>query len=432
MRIAICLALILLVSATALPAQNFAGDVLAAGWWYSARQTVAKVNITTGKLTTFLAGTSGSYLKDVVMAEDNSSVYVISNTSPRIVKVDNLGSIISSVYSGSTIGTPNDMMLDQNGDLIVGGSNGLFKVSPVTGQVTTLAGSTVSPLGITVDIDRGDLLICGSNRMINRYDIITGKSATLTPAAATTFRFNVEQNHATGLIYTGTCCSTAIGGTAMMVHDPYLKTSSILVGSTATALRAWYAHRFDRQVNQKGMSTMLASVCGFGISGATSALVRMTEQGVVTTVVSYGVAGTGILTTYGMEIDGSRNLSPVLIKSPNYRQILISFPNYAGYAYAAALGVSGVRPGVPLGDGRQINLLPDSVTVASIQNLIPAIWKPGPGKLDTRGRAVAQLDANLLGPAVRGLPVWVAVVVLDPKASKGIAAIAETLVIRLE
>ena len=51
MRIPICLALILLVVAAALPAQNFPGDVLAAGWWYSVRQTVARVDATTGKLT---------------------------------------------------------------------------------------------------------------------------------------------------------------------------------------------------------------------------------------------------------------------------------------------------------------------------------------------------------------------------------------------
>jgi hypothetical protein len=325
------------------------------------------------------------------------------------------------------------MMLDQNGDLIVADSAGLFKINTVTSAVTTLIpSSTLSPDGVTVDIDRGDFLICGSNRQINRYDIITGTVTTLTPSAATSFRFQVEQDHSTGLIYTGTCCSTATSGTAMMVHDPYLKSTTVLVGATATALRAWYAHRFDRRVNQKGQNTILASVTGFAITTATSALVRMTEQGVITTIVPYGASATGVLTSYGMEIEGSRNLASVLITSPNYRQIVVSFPNHGGFTYVAALGVSGIRPGVPLGDGRQINLLPDEVTKASLQNLLNPIWRPGPGKLDAQGRAVMHLDANPLGKSVQGLPVWIAVAVLDPKASQGIAALAETLVIRLE
>lgn len=428
-----CLTLLLTLVATTIPAQNFPGDILAAGEWYTLGQTVARVNPTTGKLTTLYAGTTTGHLQEIVMAEDNSSFYVLSNANDTIYKLDNLGNLIATIHSGPPLSVPDDMMLDQNGDLIVADSAGLFKINAVTSQITTLVpSSTLVADGVTVDIDRGDLLVCGTGAMIHRYDIIAGTTAPLTSAAATSFRFQVEQDHASGLIYTGTCCSTASGGTGMMVHDPYTKASSVLVGSTATALRAWYAHRFDRRVNQRGQNTLLASVCGFGIAGTTSALVRLTEQGVITTMVSYGVSGSGILTSYGMEIEGSRNLSPILIQSPNDRQILVSFPAWPGRNYVAALGVSGIRPGVPLGDGRQIHLLPDPVTQASLQNLIPGIWRPGPGVLDSKGQAVMQLNANRLGKGVRGLPVWIAVAVVDPKASKGFAALAETLVIRLE
>ena len=440
-NIAIVTALLLVLGTSAAVGQPFPGDFFVAGMWYSTADTVARIDRTTLKVSTFVASfttvTSRNYHVEFMQAEDNNDFYLFSYSMKSVYKIDPTGFVLKTVFDGTSVfGTPYDMLLDQNGDIIlVDYSNGLYRLNPVTGVCTTMLTQAQfgrSPRAATVDIDSGDLLIAASDNYIHRYDWITGTTTTASGPAPGSFRYQVEQDHASGLVYTGTCCSTATGGSGMFVMDLQTKTSSVLVGATNPPLRAWYAHRFDRRVNTPGNNMIYASVCGFAIANNTSALVSMTEQGVITSLLTYGQPANGVLTAYGMEIGGSRNLCSLKTAAPNNRDILVSFPNLGGNAYVAALSLTGVRPGVPLGDGRQINLTPDTLTVLSLNNLLPGLWNPGPGHLDPFGRVTLSLNLNLLGSAVKGVPVWVVVGILDPKAPKGFAAISETHVIRLE
>ena len=93
-----------------------------------------------------------------------------------------------------------------------------------------------------------------------------------------------------------------------------------------------------------------------------------------------------------------------------------------------AMSMSGVRPGLLLKDGRTINLNPDWLTFFTL-GALPPFWSPGPGVLDGSGGAVARLDTSQLGPI--GLPLWFAMVVIDPLAPEGIAYILDTYVMRL-
>ncbi len=440
-NIAIVAALLLVLGTGAAVGQPFTGDFYAAGMWYSAADTVARIDRTTLKISTFVASfttvTSRNYHVEFMHAEDNNDFYLFSYSLKSVYKIDPTGFVLKTVFDGTGVfGTPYDMLLDQNGDIIlVDYSNGFYKLNPVSGVLTTMLTRTQfgqSPRAATVDIDSGDLLIAAGDSYIHRYDWISGTTTIVSGKAPSSFRYQIEQDHATGLIYTGTCCSTATGGNGMFVMDLQLKTSSVLVGATNPPLRAWYAHRFDRRVNTPGNNMIYASVNGFAIANNFSALVSLTQQGVITSLKTYGQPATGVLTAYGMEIGGSRNLCSLRTAAPNNRDILVSFPNLSRNAYVAALSLTGVRPGVPLGDGRQINLTPDDLTVLSLNNQLPGFWNPGPGTLDPFGRATLSLNLNLLGSAVKGVPVWVVVGVLDPLAPKGFAAISETHVMRLE
>jgi len=109
--------------------------------------------------------------------------------------------------------------------------------------------------------------------------------------------------------------------------------------------------------------------------------------------------------------------------------IRLSMPRFAGKTYLLAAGLSGVRPGIPLPDGRRINLNPDNLVVLTLGSRIPAVFRPGPGVLDSAGEAVGKLDLSASGTL--GIPIWLAAAVLDPAAPWGIAYLPDTVVMRI-
>jgi hypothetical protein len=86
---------------------------------------------------------------------------------------------------------------------------------------------------------------------------------------------------------------------------------------------------------------------------------------------------------------------------------------------------------VPLGDGRMINLAVDPIVVASLNGALDAFIRRRTGHLFQDGTGRVGLVLNSLGKAIRGLSVTFQAVVLDPKAPKGVAVIAEPYTLRL-
>jgi len=119
--------------------------------------------------------------------------------------------------------------------------------------------------------------------------------------------------------------------------------------------------------------------------------------------------------------------------APHRWTVLLSCPRSPGYPYVLAAGLSGVRPGTPLGSGRQVNLNLDPLVVATLENRLPGIWNPGPGILDAQGEARGAVDVAALHPPPGGfgIPTWIAMVVLDPKAPGGVKYVPDTVVMRL-
>lgn len=114
---------------------------------------------------------------------------------------------------------------------------------------------------------------------------------------------------------------------------------------------------------------------------------------------------------------------------PNHWQIRLSSPRHAGKRYAIAASLSGTAPGYTLADGRRINLNLDAVTLLTLANVIPTVFDPGVGVLDSQGVAAATLDLHGIGTL--GVPLWIAWAVLDPHAPGGVAYLPDTYVMRI-
>ena len=118
------------------------------------------------------------------------------------------------------------------------------------------------------------------------------------------------------------------------------------------------------------------------------------------------------------------------VKTGSFRwDIRMSCPRFPGKAYALVAGLSGVRPGLTLPDGRRINLKLDDLVLLTLQDKIPGLFHPGPGVLDASGEAMGRLDLSTLGRL--GIPIWLAMAVLVPGAPCGIAYLPDTYVLRI-
>ena len=137
---------------------------------------------------------------------------------------------------------------------------------------------------------------------------------------------------------------------------------------------------------------------------------------------------------YNFEFYQGRNIQTVADpKVANKWDILLSVPHLAKMPYVLAAGASGVRPGIALPDGRNINLNFDMVVFVTLNNLLPGIWNGGPGVLDANGEAKGSLDLSMFPIPAAGLgqPIWIVMAVLDPKAPSGFAYLPDTYAMRL-
>jgi len=134
---------------------------------------------------------------------------------------------------------------------------------------------------------------------------------------------------------------------------------------------------------------------------------------------------------YDFDFYRGRHLQTVKT-APGRWDIRISAPRFKGKPYVLVAGMSGVRPGFPVPDGRHVNLNLDPLSVATLNNWLPMLFRPGPQVLDPNGEATGRLDLNPLGvPLPIGIPLWLALAVIDPNAPSGIAYLPDTYVMRV-
>ncbi len=133
--------------------------------------------------------------------------------------------------------------------------------------------------------------------------------------------------------------------------------------------------------------------------------------------------------SYAFDFYRGRNIQTLKTGTGTW-DLLISCPAHPGKVYTAVISLSGIRPGIQLPDGRTINLKGDFFTQLSMFGWLKPFFDAGPLKLDAGGEAVGSIDMSSL-PPTGGMPMWIAVAVLDPAAPGGIAFIPDTFVFRL-
>ncbi len=120
-------------------------------------------------------------------------------------------------------------------------------------------------------------------------------------------------------------------------------------------------------------------------------------------------------------LQGSRKLRGGLnnTSKPGSRfQVVGEFPGSPNRPYALGLGISGMRPGVALPDGRTINILPDVVTVLSVNGLLGTATQGFAGTTSTYGQFLASFSLPKVPSTFP--PIVVAGVVFDPAFPGGL------------
>lgn len=132
---------------------------------------------------------------------------------------------------------------------------------------------------------------------------------------------------------------------------------------------------------------------------------------------------------YVFDLYRGRNIQTVKTGTKKW-QLLFSCPSFPNKQYAAAISAKGIRPGIPLPDGRRIWLNFDGLVLLSIGGALSPYFNAGPLKLDKNGEAQGSMDLSSL-PNTGGRPIHIAMVVIDVSAPSGIAFIPDTYVLRM-
>ena len=394
-----------------------------------------------GLLTTLtsLSGYSDGFTMDVLnrkvvfTAETPSGPTTLTGPASGIYRVDpaTLGITTLAGPNSMVFHSPGKILVNQDGDYVF--TNGtltpsgleykLLKLSRHGSAVTTILSSTA--LGrktsfsgpISIDIDTGCYLVADQvNTSTLKYPVLrvddqgnvttfcTGQSQ----AGGWRLPWSLPQDHRTGSL---------VGPYGSFIYEVGPGSSGCTTLSTVSA-SVLEAVKFNLQTGP--IQHWVAS------------------NGVGTYQYLYFIErNTGTVTSIGV---GQKNFSrdiafyqsrhtQTLKMAPHKWQILLSAPDFPGKNYALVASISGVRPGIALPDGRNININLDQALLLTLYNMMPALWNSGPGRLDANGEARGTLDLSYFGRL--DLPLWIAWLVLDPMAPGGIAFIPDTYVMRI-
>lgn len=341
-----------------------------------------------------------------------------------IVRIDPATNAVTTVIqNGSLLYHPMNLIVNFDGDYVFTNRYrsfvtptfatfqvGLFKLDRNTNALTTLlttqqigtAGNWSG--GLAMDIDDGSYVI-------QDRDLATGgplirlapDGTTSTMATGFTPRFGIAQDYRTGDWYSAS-------GNDVMHLQKGLMTPTPLFGSRTGAVFSGVV--LDRQSAPRPRLVSVDTGARYHVDLFDRTL---------TTI----ALGTTIPTPWGLAFDGGRNLASVRT-GPGRYAVNLRFPGEGGRGYAVALGFAGVRPGIPLLDGRTIHLAFDALVVLSLRNALPGIWQPGPGVLDAAGEATATLDVSAFGAL--DVPCWCVAMTIG---TSGVATIADPIILRL-
>jgi hypothetical protein len=379
--------MMLFILATLAAAQNHGDKYITGG------SVMYLVDGTLGTATTIFDNTGTAY--DMAMDIDNKSLWFGQSGSPGgLFKVDLTTLAVTTIIQDTmTLSTPRDMVMNQDGDLVFTSATAIYKYSGSTITTITTAPSTATNWygGLEVDIDTGKYVLQAKN---SPYALIAiddaGTITTLGTGGSP--RYSITQDIRTGDWYQGSFSSLYLlkQGTSTFVQVT-------LTGGAAY----YYALACDRASAAK---PRIVSLHNNGASTSRLNYTDLASYAVTLTTLNFGI--------YNYETEFFRGNDLCTAKTgPGKWAINLSLPGEAGMNYVMALSLTGVRPGIPLPDGRRINLALDGLTILTIQNLIPGIFNPGPGALSATGQATGKLDVSGL-PPLSGVRVWIEALVV--------------------
>lgn len=407
----VLIVLVLTALVTSLAAQNHAS-----GWVFTGSNprdprlgTISPL----GVISTLIPGSAYPPPKTAVTMDLDNRTYVVVDPMNGLLFVDASGRIVRSV-SLPPCAYYRDVMLDSSGDYLVlakGPGSFIFRVNRGTLQTTTLWAdpSVAEGEAFARDVATGDFMIVGGFAHLYR----------LAPDGSSVASF-----------------ASVPGYVAYQVDHDLVMDAYVLAGR-------------DRSPAQKGCSVFavtrngqVARLKDIGMAGQAIGLDRASSRSPRYAIPAYGafllfdVASASLSTLatphnsfFHVRPDRGLNLATQRL-GKGYWSVNIDFPGEGGLAYVLAVSMSGIRPAVPLPDGRRICLLPDALTRAGLAGHLFPMLTGDTGYLDGVGRARATIDVSRY-PIPGGIPIWLQVVTLDPKASFGMRTIADPVHLRL-
>ncbi|MBN2491081.1 MAG: hypothetical protein JXQ29_09545 [Planctomycetes bacterium] len=394
-------------------------------------------------------------------AQHFSEGYLLSGTSIQLMTDKGT---ITTLFDNPNVAHGARMDVDNRHVVFAVGD--LFRLDPATRAVTTVMAFGFGSDGNVIVDHHGDYLVTGRHPSAG-YGLFRVSGTTVTTVITTAqmglnifltagLHLDIDDGHFMVQGYAG---KSAPGHPLLSIApDGTFQTICVNVSSTSTpnwefaqdiATGDFYVgvQNYDRteliQVAKNGMTTVCATsnvdldmFTVIGADRASAARPRLVHpyRGVLYTTDLHTFATTTMflnavsVTPRCVDFYRGRNIQSVRTATGKYT-LHLSFPDHPGKSYVAAMGWTGVRPGIRLNDGRRIALNPDALTLATVANQVPALFRPGPGTLDAQGEARGQIDVSFLPPL--GLPVHVIAVVLDGPAPGGMALIADPFVMIL-
>jgi len=381
---------------------------------------VALKSTQTGGMTSMALGTASHYQCEVDL--NNKLVLVLDSTSQSIWQVDPFVMAVTGTLASNPVWTTTayGLEFDQNGDLWIGESGRITKLSP-GGAVTTVTAS----LGVshmTFDIDTSNLLFArsGAVQSMDR----NGANVTTLGTGFSTRYGDMVKDPMTGDVFVPTCCGWLSPGQSLQVLKAGTSVASIYLASNDLA--GAYGPNLDRvsAANPRlvtGSHVYAASYPNSGgmwwIDLATAKISRINKFQLKT------ISDSTILEC--------RNVQTVRSAAGKF-DVRLNVPTDGGDNYVLALSMTGYRPMFPLPDGRRVPLVVDHLTVASLQGWLAPYVTGTVGKLDAFGLATAKIDVSSLIQVIKGLRIWMVLATLDPKAPLGISIVCDPKLLVLE
>lgn len=376
----------------------------------------------TGTPTTLLAeGVFGGDVIGATLDADNSGL-VVTWSPPALIgasgvaRITRAGAVLTTLLDSTTVPLRfTDVTIGPDGDYwataapAITGVGSIYGISR-TGVMRTIASGTPLdwPVALTVDVARGRVIVLDSAPGASRVLAVTpsGTVVSIVATLPTPGLGQIAYDFATDGYWIGTAAPNPLLHVTPngVVTTPTSPGTFDVIGvavdrASAVTPTVWL-----------GTGPLASRLLAFDpATGATTTL-RKSSQFAHDQVIP----------------DHARNLVATQV-APRQWRLDLAIPSDAGVRYAMFPSISGIRPGVPLPDGRRIAINPDAISTLALAGLLAPRWTGGAGQLSATGRATAMLD--LRGLSVAGLKVWVIAATLGAQAPLGLQTIADPVVL---